>query len=365
MCGSLVATTSGSGQLFTALIETPAGILGTDGNGIWLSTDNGASFSAVYDESGELYKGLAASGNTVIAVGESGLVLRSTNGGNDWQAADAPAIFGDLRAVATDGNGVWLAAGVDGFDGVVMRSVDNGVNWSSLTAPLASDFRAIAWQADTQWILAGEGEFNNGIIYRSTDNGNNWQLLADDLDSPVNGVAINSSGAITVVGESGLLLEGTTSTSFEAPDGYTPVSQDLFTVIATNSGSFIVGGESGTLLTSDGNSVTDNSLTDGPDVSAILVLADDSLLVSGDYTPPVAQERTEPFALKLSRDGVSGDFILTVTETLGDRNYRIESSTNLQNWTEVVGSERTGNGGPQIWTFPADGNRLFWRAVEF
>jgi hypothetical protein len=139
----------------------------------------------------------------------------------------------------------------------------------------------------------------------------------------------------------------------------------LFTVIATNSGSFIVGGESGTLLTSDGNSVTDNSLTDGPDVSAILVLADDSLLVSGDYTPPVAQERTEPFALQLSRDGVSGDFILTVTETLGDRNYRIESSTNLQNWTEVVGSERTGNGGPQIWTFPADGNRLFWRAVEF
>jgi photosystem II stability/assembly factor-like uncharacterized protein len=366
MFGSSLADTIGSGQPFTALVETSAGILGTDENGIWLSTDNGASFSSVYDEPGELYKSLAASGTTVIAVGESGLVLRSTNSGLNWVKVDSsPGFVSELISVATNGNGLWLAVG-DKFAAHLIRSNDDDESWTEITAPLgAFSLRTIAWQEDTQWILAGEGEFNNGIIYRSTDNGDSWQVLADDLDAPVNGVAINSSGVITVVGEGGLLLRGSTSTSFEAPDGDTPVSEDLLTVIATSSGSFIAGGEAGSLLTIDGNSVTNNSLVDGPDVTAILVLADDSLLISGDYTPPAAQERSEPFALQLSRDGVSGDFVLTVTETLTDRTYRIESSTNLQDWTEVVGSERAGNSGPQTWTFPADGSRLFWRAVEF
>jgi len=359
------AETVGSGQLFTSLIETSAGIMGADPDGLWRSTDDGAIFTSVYSEPDELYFALASAGNIVIAVGEDGLVARSDDGGNTWSQATSPSLFGDLVSVATDGNGVWLATG-DNFGAHLLRSSDDGLTWTELTAPSGSGLRAIAWQANTDWILAGEGDnFDTGIIYRSTDDGDSWQLLAEDLAAPIHALAINADGDVLAVGEGGLILSGTLSTAFSAPSGYTRVSEDLYAAIVTSSGSFLIGGESGTLLTFDGSVVEDISLGGDPDVTALLLLPDDNLLISGIYEAPVPQERTIPFALLISRDAVSGDFILTVAETLTDRSYRIESSIDLLDWPEVVGSERTGNGGAQIWTFPEAGPRLFWRAVEF
>lgn len=363
--GTVNASTSGSGQSFTSLITTAEGILGVDQDGIWLSTDNGASFASVYDDEGERYYALAAAGTTIVAAGEDGLLLRSANSGLDWSAASGPSFFGDLRTVATNGSGIWMAAGEDGFDGVIVRSSDNDLNWTTIIAPEAEGFRAIAWHIDTGWIVAGEGSFGTGIIYQSLNNGDSWQLLADDLDAPVNALAVNAEGDILAVGEGGLLLQGSVEDGFSTPDGYTPVSEDLFSVISTASGSFIVGGQSGVLLTSDSDGVTDNSLENGPDVTAVLILEDDALLISGEYTPPATQERTQPFNLQLQRDLGTGDFILAVAETLVGRNYRIEVSTDLQNWTEVSGSERAGSGGSQTWTLPPQGSHLFWRAVEF
>lgn len=359
-----LAATVGSGRPFSSLIHTPAGILGVDPDGIWLSTDQGANFGNVYSVPGDLYFALAASGSTVVAVGETGLVVRSANGGNTWTQVANPGLFGDLISVANDGNGVWLAAG--DFGTSLLRSTDDGQTWTAPTAPSAISLRAIAWHPDTDWILAGEGTTTlSGIIYRSIDNGTTWQLLAGDLTAPINSLAINTAGEITAVGESGLILQGTVSSAFAPPTGYVPVSQSLSTVIATSSGSFLVGGESGTLLGVDGSGVSNDSLIEGPDVTAILVLADDSILISGTYQPPASLVRTLPFELQLSSDPLTGAYTLTVDETLSDRNYRIESSTDLQSWTNVTGSERAGNSGARTWTFPAEGLRLFWRAVEF
>lgn len=359
----------GSGQLFTSLTETPAGILGVDSSGVWISTDNGVSFTSVYSVPDEVFYALAASGNTVAAVGEAGLVIRSTNGGNNWAEVATPGLFGDLISVASDGNGTWLATG-DASNALLLRSSDDAETWTEISAPVgpvapvAFGLRAIAWQADTGWILAGEGSFADGIAYRSTDDGANWQLLADDLPAPINAVAINSAGEILLAGESGLLLQGTTATPFQAPAGYSPISEDFYVAAATGSGAFIVGGASGALWQIDDGSASDVSLGGDPDINSLLVLTNDDLLISGTYEPP-PPERSIPFELLLSRDAQSGDFILTVLETLTNLNYRIESSSNLQSWAEVLGSERVGNGAAQVWTFPGDGPRLFWRAVEF
>lgn len=360
------ATTIGSGQLFTSLVESSAGILGVDQDGIWLSTDDGATFNNVYGEpeAQNVYFALAATGNTVVAVGEFTAVLRSTDGGNNWTEVTSPALFGDLLSVATDGNGVWLATG-DALSAQLIRSIDNGQTWTELTVPTASSLRAIAWQADSEWILAGDGDLFGGIIYRSTDDGDSWTMIANALAEPINAIAINDVGLITVAGQSGLILQGTGSSTFTAPTGYSPISQDLYVVIATGSGDFLVGGEAGSLLSVDGSGVVDNSLGGQPDITAMRLLVNDDLLISGEYEAPVPQERTIPFELLLSRDAVSRDYVLTVEETLSDRDYRIESSVDLQNWSEVIGSERAGNDAGQVWTYSEEGSRLFWRAVEF
>lgn len=358
------AAVIGSGQPFSSLIEAPAGILGVDSSGVWLSTDNGVSFTSVYSAPDEVFYALAASGNTVAAVGEAGLVIRSTNGGSDWAEVATPGLFGDLISVASDGNGIWLATG-DTFDTYLLRSTDDGMTWAEIAAPVATGLRTIAWQADTGWILAGEGSFADGIVYRSMDDGASWQLLADDLAAPINAVSINSAGEILLVGESGLLLQGTTASTFQVPSGYSPISQDFYAATTTSAGDFVVGGASGALWQIDDGSASDVTLGGASDINSLLLLANDDLLISGTYEPPLPQERSIPFELILSRDAVSNDFVLTVLETLTDRSYRIESSSNLQSWSEVVGSERVGNGAAQVWTFPGDGPRLFWRAVEF
>lgn len=358
------AAVIGSGHPFSSLIQTSAGILGVDANGIWISSDQGATFGSVYSVPGDLYFALAASGSTVVAVGETGLVARSTNGGNDWTQETSPSLFGDLISIATNGNGIWLATG-DDFDSYLLRSTDDGQTWTELTAPLATGLRAVAWQADTGWILAGEGSFADGIVYRSSNDGESWQLLADGLAAPVNTVAINNAGEILLAGASGLLLQGTTATAFQSPAGYSPISQDFYAAIVSGSGAFLAGGETGVLFETDGNGVSDLSIGEAPDINALLLLANDDLLISGDYETPSPQERSIPFNLLLSRHAVSGDFVLTVLETLAHRSYRIEFSTDLQNWNEVVGSVRIGNDASMVWTFPLDGSRLFWRAVEF
>lgn len=362
------AAAVGSGKSFTAIVQAPAGILGIDADGIWLSTDDGASFSHVYSEDSVPYFALAPSEDTVIAVGRSGSVLRSTDGGNNWSEVDAsglPSLFGDLISVTSRGDGVWLATG-DTFDAHIWRSTDDGQTWAELNAPnapTATGLRAIAWQADTGWILAGEGGFGEGIVYQSSDDGDTWELLADGLAAPINAVAINGSGQIAVVGEGGLFLQGSTDSDFISPAGDS-VSEDLHAVIAGDSGSFVAGGDSGALITLDSNGTVDSSLANGPDIQAVLSLGDENLLVSGVYEPPATVERSIPFRLLVARDADSGDFVLTVEETLTDRNYHIESSINLQDWSDVSGSERTGNGAAQVWTFPEEGTRLFWRVVE-
>lgn len=80
-----------------------------------------------------------------------------------------------LRGLAVvNSNVVWAS----GTGGTVLRTVDGGKNWQVLKVPDAEklDFRDIeAFDAETAYILSiGEGE--NSRIYKTTDGGKNWKL---------------------------------------------------------------------------------------------------------------------------------------------------------------------------------------------
>jgi photosystem II stability/assembly factor-like uncharacterized protein len=69
--------------------------------------------------------GIAASGSTLIAVGPRGTLLRSTDSGGHWQAAELP-LSADLTSVRFSAPDTAWAVG---HDAVILKSTDSGASW--------------------------------------------------------------------------------------------------------------------------------------------------------------------------------------------------------------------------------------------
>lgn len=105
-------------------------------------------------------------------VGGYGLVLKSDNGGYNWQELD---IKGDFFTDAHFVNG--STGYIVGYAGTVWKTRDAGKSWEKmrrqdLIAPLPG-FQAIWFFDEDTGIIAGE----NGHILMTSDGGNNWKAV--------------------------------------------------------------------------------------------------------------------------------------------------------------------------------------------
>lgn len=197
-------------------------------------------------------------GDTLVAVGERGLIMRSTDNGATWQQSESPVSV-TLTAVdfPTDSAG-WAV----GHAGTILHSTDAGESWTvqfdgneansqwlayargqeqSLSAQI--DALAAAGEEvplDLEYALEDAG-FNiedaeaaveagpsdpmldvlftsaqegwavgaYGMIYRTVNGGESWQLEAGRIDNPDRyhyyGLAKDSEGGLYLSGEAGLL----------------------------------------------------------------------------------------------------------------------------------------------------------------
>jgi photosystem II stability/assembly factor-like uncharacterized protein len=179
-------------------------------------------------------------GDRLVAVGQRGHVVYSTDGGASWKQASVP-VSSDLTAVFfVDDRQGWAV----GHDGVVLHTADGGVQWAlQLSGRGANDLliagmeRRIAadpasedakkllaeaqrykdqgpdkpfldvWFADAQngYIV---GAYN--LIFRTHDGGKTWDSWFDRTDNPkfFNLYAIRpAAGELFIAGEGGLVLK--------------------------------------------------------------------------------------------------------------------------------------------------------------
>jgi photosystem II stability/assembly factor-like uncharacterized protein len=98
------------------------------------------------------------SGNSLLLAGEQGLLARSDDGGQTFQAMSTPYkgswFTGELRA-----NGQAVLAGLRGN---VWRSTDGGAQWSQLVSPVPATITAMAVAADGGLLLASQA----GVVLR-------------------------------------------------------------------------------------------------------------------------------------------------------------------------------------------------------
>lgn len=125
---------SGSDVKALSVIDVGAQVLylGTEGD-LYLESANGREYIKCYssDRYGRM-RAIARGGDTLIAVGENGKILRSTSEGNRWVLSDTPFLLGDLNAVSPGTESTWLAVGNDGANAVAIVSIDDGLSWEFL-----------------------------------------------------------------------------------------------------------------------------------------------------------------------------------------------------------------------------------------
>lgn len=176
--GRDVVAVGDSGQVYRSL----------NGGESWFRSDVGA----------RPLRDVAARGFTIVIVGDSGKVWRSTDSGGSWGLTVLPGIP-DLHALSWPSPDTLFAAGAGG---ALFRSVNGGQSWSSLASGTSQRLRAIRFRGPLEGWAAGDG----GTVITTTDGGQGWSPVAVPTTRRLDGVDFLGA-QVWVVGERGVALQ--------------------------------------------------------------------------------------------------------------------------------------------------------------
>ncbi|MFN3560988.1 MAG: VPS10 domain-containing protein [Chloroherpetonaceae bacterium] len=149
---------------------------------------------ALFAQSQGFYDVHSSDGNTVWAVGNSGRVFRSVDGGATW----AQFILGSntLRTVQSLGATVWVA----GDSGKAYRSTTFGETWETFSlASATTRFTSLQFLDNQIGFLVG----SNGTILKTTDGGTTWDSKTPAFVDNFNAVSFRDNQVGFVVGKNG------------------------------------------------------------------------------------------------------------------------------------------------------------------
>jgi photosystem II stability/assembly factor-like uncharacterized protein len=183
-------------------------------------------------------------GQTAVAVGNGGTILRTTDGGLTWRPQSSGTVA-DLRGVSFTSP---LAGTAVGTGGTFVRTLDGGQQWTAATIDSAVALRSVKFTDNLHGIAVG----THGRIFRTSDGGTNWNriVVSDSVDftsvhfrTPLRGIAVGMNGRIFRTADGG-------ETWFPRPS---PTTQDLQAVLFVTPDFGVAVGDAGVLLrTTDG-----------------------------------------------------------------------------------------------------------------
>ncbi|MGD0711488.1 MAG: T9SS type A sorting domain-containing protein [Bacteroidales bacterium] len=247
-------TSFSSSQVDCTAIRDSNIFVGTFNNGVYLSTDNGSTWTAKNSglTSTTIFE-LTLKGDTVFA-GTANGVFKSTNNGAGWVAVNTGIDDStDVNALTINGNNVYA-----GTDFGVNLSTNYGSSWDTigLTYTYVISF---AISGDT--IFAGTG---NGV-YLSTNNGNSWAAVNKGIVDSTRVYSLAKNGRSIYAGTeySGLYL----STNYGNNWSSISCSPNSSVIALAPSGNVIyegTGGKGVYLISGDGSTCTawNTGLTD-------------------------------------------------------------------------------------------------------
>ncbi|MEO5619082.1 MAG: YCF48-related protein, partial [Candidatus Eisenbacteria bacterium] len=140
-------------------------------------------------------------GVDVIAVGDSGMIFRSVDGGA--RAAKSYQGSAPLRSVAKQG----LIILIVGDGGKILRSTNNGMTWSSTIVAGTPQLLTVEMPTATVAFVVGSG----GTLLRSTNAGANWTALTPGTSGTLRSLRFTSAANGWIVGDDGFIASTTNS----------------------------------------------------------------------------------------------------------------------------------------------------------
>ncbi len=272
---------------------------------------------------------ITQAGSTLVAVGERGHIVISTDGEN-WKQADVVPTRSTLTAVYSVGGRLWAG----GHDAVIVTSGDGGATWSRqffdpdrqqavMDIVFTDEANGVAigsyglylhtsdggqsWQegvvdeesdyhlnslvllGDGKQLIAGEA----GYSYRSHDHGETWEAMEMPYTGSMWGAQIDNADCVVFYGLRGHVMEscdfGSNWTELVTGSESSISGAAVFDgrlVLAANSGTLLIRGQDGIFATYHHSS--------GGDFSAALSLEDGNFLLVGEdginrYPEPAAK----------------------------------------------------------------------------
>jgi photosystem II stability/assembly factor-like uncharacterized protein len=260
-----------------------------------------------------VYLDVTMAGSRIVAVGERGLIICSDDHGRTWRQASVPTSVSLTRVRFATPVAGWAV----GHSGVVLHTVDGGQTWSrQLDGRSAAQLAVDAAQADAQRADPGNAEaqraltdaqrlvsdgpdkpFLNllfkddktgyvvgayGLIFKTEDGGTTWKSWMGHVDNP-RGMHIYSiaeqGDTMYMAGEQGLFLRSTDhGNKFMRVE--TPYKGTYFTLTLLPAGEIILGGMKGNAYrsTDQGRSFTKVDVPIPVSLSAAAVMSDGTLV---------------------------------------------------------------------------------------
>ncbi len=259
----------------------------------WTQQDNGTI---------QGYRGITLNGEHLIAVGNTGNITFSADGGEAWEAATdfANNWWFDVTT-NSDGNAVAV-----GESGAYVISTDNGQTWTQYVLSSTVDFNSIDLSADYGYIVGADGT----MLYYS-NNVNNWFVGSSSIIEDLFVVQDQEDGTAWAAGEQGRLVYiangGLSMTDmgrvandhirglYFEPDGLRWSVEEGAMTIASNNRGWIVGDNGMFKFTEDNGTSWENISIDGLSSQDLydMQVHDGHIVVAGDKIVIVSEDGGE------------------------------------------------------------------------
>ena len=184
----------------TAVGQTGKILRTTNGGVSWTSQSSGIT--------NILFGVFFSDANTGTTVGQVGNIIRTTNGGVNWTLQPSGTTNNLFNVSFTDANTGTVVGGAGNFppfDVTILRTTNGGANWTSQTSGTTNLLRDVTFtDASTGTAVGWEG-----TILRTTNGGINWTLQYSGTTNWLEGVSFSDANNGTAVGLFGTILRTT------------------------------------------------------------------------------------------------------------------------------------------------------------
>ena len=159
----------------------------TDGGNNWVPFNGSGIFYFVDANNGWSYYGSGLNGTEPPYK-----ILRTTNGGIDWTEQFVDSTAGGYNAIQfTNVNNGWVV----GDAGKVLKTTDGGTNWNFVTNSGINPndrSKAVFFIDANNWWISTKNELDYGTVQHTTDGGTSWTTQETPLQNPHGGNSIFS-----------------------------------------------------------------------------------------------------------------------------------------------------------------------------